>query len=59
MARQVNRRRSPLGSEYPVTGPLSLLVDRLLAASRHTGPRLYRILWGVQAPPAPDARAAE
>lgn len=51
MGRKQNRLRSPLGSEFPVTGPLSLLADRLLAASRHTAPRLYRILWGLQPRP--------
>jgi hypothetical protein len=43
-------RRSQIGSELPLFGPIWLLFDRLLAATRSAPPRLYRILWGQQQP---------
>jgi hypothetical protein len=55
-SRDPRRRRSQIGSELPLFGPMWLLFDRLLAATRFAPPRLYRILWGQQA--ADDVQSA-
>lgn len=55
-SRRDGRQPRPIGSELPILGPLWLLADRLLAATRLSPPRLYRVLWGQSAPQPPDER---
>jgi hypothetical protein len=50
---QKERRLGPIGSELPPLGPWWILFDRILATSRLSPPRLYRLLWGL------EPRAAE